>query len=218
MANGNHKKNIDAFLASAEFVKWARSRVHGVEIPRPNLRKRLSGASFGISMDLCDSVLSLSMNGSKTGAFVLLRSSLENYYRGLWFAYVASEDDMRKFLNGKLSNTLKVLIRKIRMADIPSLDSKDLIGLEEKVSVLDDLAHGGVKAIVSRNPGGYEVGDTRMTDKDLLILLSTSCSTIWLCLEHVVRFSFEDEASAELCRKEGSALFQRLLEILKKGN
>ncbi|SBT16604.1 hypothetical protein MGA5115_00685 [Marinomonas gallaica] len=219
MTSEIYKKNESSILAAVVFVEWAKNRIHRIEVPNPNLRKRLSWTSFGISIDLCDSIQVLCMSGSKTGAFVLLRSSLENYYRGLWIAYVANEETMKRILEGRETKTLKNLIKIVRAADIPSIETDDLIGLENKVSILDDLAHGGTKAINSRNPGGYEVGSSGMNKNDIFVLLSMSCSTIWLCVEHIIRVSFENEADASLCREEGSILFKKLMDTFEiEGN
>lgn len=67
----------------------------------------------------------------------------------------------------------------------------------------------------SRNLGGYEVGSSEMSENDLLILLSMSCTTIWLCLENITRTSFENEIEANQCREEGSKLFKKLLDSFK---
>lgn len=215
MSSNNFRNNNDSKFAAAEFLVWAKNRLHRVAVPNPNLRKRLSGASFVTSIDLCGAIQILCLNGSKTGAFVLLRSALENYYRGLWFAYVADEGNMSRFLAGRESNTLKNLIKKVRDAKIASIDPEALAGLENKVSLLDDLAHGGIRAMNSRNLGGYEVGSSEMSENDLLILLSMSCTTIWLCLENITRTSFENEIEANQCREEGSKLFKILLDSFK---
>lgn len=213
------KKSVNynnSILAATTFVTWAESKIHRRVVPNSDMHKRLCAASFGISIDVCSAIQVLCIHGSKTGAFVLLGGALENYYRGLWLAYIADAKEIEEVLLGKKSKTLKNLIRKVREANIPSMKQEDLAGLEKGVSLLDDWAHGGAHAIRSRNPGGDVIGSSKMSMKDIMILLSLSCTTIWLCVENVVRASFEGETEAELCRQEGTALFEKLIEAFKR--
>lgn len=143
-----------------------------------------------------------------------MRGALENCYRGLWLAYIADDKEMEEVLSGRKSKTLKNLIRKVREANIPSIKPENLAGLEKGISILDDWAHGGTRAIRSRNPGGDVVGSSKMSMSDIMILLSLSCTTIWLCVENLVRVSFGG-GEAELCRHEGTTLFEKLIETFK---
>lgn len=43
----------NSILAATKFVTWAESKIHKRSVPNPDMRKRLSGASLGISIDVC---------------------------------------------------------------------------------------------------------------------------------------------------------------------
>jgi len=206
-ADEDEVKYRNAVARLPEISKWATSIVHGVEVPRPNLRKRLASASLCLALDLHDSMSALAVIGSRSAIHVLARSVVENYARGFWIACVASQNEIERFVAPKnkgnvqpLTMSLKPLLKSIHAS---KRGEQSRLGIDTSNSAsLDSFAHGDLGLMILRNISGYEVGaasTTVLTYQMLIIGVTIAIS----CVETYVREILDDE--------------QRSLEVFKAG-
>ncbi|MCA8275047.1 hypothetical protein LGN17_21410 [Burkholderia sp. AU30280] len=206
-------KYRNAAARAPEIAVWARSFIHGIEVPKPNLRKRLAGSSLALALDLHDSMCALAAIGSRSAIHVLARSVVENYARGFWLACVATPHEIDRFVAPKrggsverLALTLKPLLKRIHAA---KKGEQSRLGIDtENAHVLDSLAHGDLGLMNLRNISGYEVGSSSTTALTYAMLL-TGATIAVSCAETFVREILDDEPRSLKVFEDGGILIKK---------
>jgi hypothetical protein len=212
-ADEDEVKYRNAVARMPEISKWAASIVHGVEVPRPNLRKRLAGSSLCLALDLFDSMSALALIGSRSAIHVLARSVVENYARGFWIACVASQNEIERFMAPKskgkvqpLTTSLKPLLKSIHAS---KRGEQSRLGIDTGNSaLLDSFAHGDLRLMILRNVSGYEIGAASTTVLTYLTLMLGVTIAV-SCVETFVREILDDEQRSLEEFKAGGILFSK---------
>ena len=105
-------------------------------------RGKISGAYFMIALDHHSAIVLLVANGMKSAAFSLTRSVWEAYWRGLWALYLATEDDLNRFIQDRGDPKADTTVRRL-IKELPAPQAKELKVLHSAKSALDGYAHGG---------------------------------------------------------------------------
>lgn len=188
---------------------WAGSIIHKVEVPEPNLRKRLAGGSLALSLDLYGSMCCLASLEGKSGVYVLARSVIENYARGFWLACIAKTDEIDKYSKRRMTLTLKPLLRTIRTSQFAA---QSRLGIDEKdAGVFDSLTHGDIGHMLLRNINGAQIGTTtdHTASAGMLFIGATIAVS---CVENYVREILDDKIRSEKLFKEGMILVAHMAE------
>tara|TARA_R110000765_G_C18740854_1_gene586657 strand:- start:118 stop:723 length:606 start_codon:yes stop_codon:yes gene_type:complete len=153
-----------------QLSNWFSDNVDGLSII-PGHNNKLAAACFSLVLDHHMAVIILIENGRYSSAAALMRVHFDTYVRGCWLAFIADENAVRRFEEGK-PPFMSVMIRALETHD--AFNSGVLWNVKERTwSILSDFAHSGIEQI-SRNLNGTFIDHNYSLQEIAEILRQTS--------------------------------------------
>lgn len=182
--------------------------MHGVEVPRPDLRKRLASASLALAIDLFDNMCCLALHDGLSGVHVLARSVIESYLRGIWLTHVADTGTVERYASRRYSITLKPLLRALRnTGDGPA----DGFGISENhAAILDSLTHGDMRSMRLRGINEYDMGSHHGLNSAIALIVFGAQISV-LSAGAFVRDVLDEKTRSEKVYEEGQQLVALLV-------
>ncbi|MGE7955833.1 DUF6988 family protein [Pseudomonas sp. NPDC089530] len=184
-------------------LEWTLAKVVGKVVDKSSLRQHLAGHSFHLAIDLIGGVRTLVLEKQRSASFVLMRSIVENSLRGFWFSYVATDEQIKQYSVGRMTNTTKAIAAEIQKKGFEK-DCK--FALSHPVFThLDQLTHGGVEHLALRDEesASRKIGPVQLSG---LMLILCSSYLIFL-VDYILRVVHEDLVGADFAYKEGCELY-----------
>jgi hypothetical protein len=191
-----------AYRLLVRTLEWALSKVVGKVVHKSNLRQYLSGLAFHLAIDLIGGVRTLVLEKQRSASFVLMRSIVENSLREFWFSYVATDEQIKQYSVGRMTNTTKAIAAEIQKKGFEK-DCK--FALSHPVFThLDQLTHGGLGHLVLRDEENKsrKIGPVQLSG--LMLILCSSYLTF--LVDYILRVVHEDFEGADSAYKEGCEL------------
>jgi len=97
---------------SEKLIQWIDSKINGLEFISDD-RSRIVAGCFDIALEHQKAIILLLARQMYGSAFSLLRLLFEAYVRGLWLQHCANENEIKRFMRGKVDKTFANLIKDI---------------------------------------------------------------------------------------------------------
>lgn len=141
-------------------VTWVMQHVQGQQL-QSTTRNRLAAAAYGLALEHQRGMMVLIEAKAYGSVLALLRPAVEGFALGYWLLYQADEAQLTTFAEGKSTQTLDVLLR--RISDEHSSGPRKG-QMQQLVKRLNAFTHGGIEHLVMRQGPGvvgprYEVED-----------------------------------------------------------
>jgi len=143
----------EAYRRAKGVVEWAMQNVQGFALDS-TIRNRLAAAAYGLALEHHRGMTVLVEAQAYGSALALLRSAVESFARGYWLLYQVDQDQLSKFLEGRMTLTLDTLLRRIAEDGSPGPKKAQL---QQLASRLNALTHGSLEHLMMRQ-GRSDVG------------------------------------------------------------
>lgn len=189
---------IEKIKRSEAFIQWLDKKINGLAI-NSDSRTRISATCFQISREHHKAIVLLISHKLIGSAFSLLRLLFEAYIRGVWLGRCATEDELEKYKNDKLSKKFETLIKEIEQID----------GFEQGVlseakrinwSAFNSFTHSGFFQIVRSNTP--ETIEPNYDEEEILGALGYADAVALLSALQIAFFAGNEEFIKELAEKE----------------
>lgn len=150
-----------AYRHAKDTMVWAMRHVQNQQL-QSTIRNRLAAAAYGLALEHQRGMTVLVEAKAYGSALALLRPAVEGFALGYWLLYQADEAQLTAFAEGKSTQTLDPLLRRIadEHASGPRKDQ-----MQQLVKRLNPFTHGGIEHLVMRQ--GPDVVGPRYDVEDM---------------------------------------------------
>jgi hypothetical protein len=159
MELSEHQDVVAEIEKAKEWVRRSRELTDNLQFDS-SMRSRIAAALFLISLEHQVGILSLMVGGMYAPAKALVRSQIDAHLRGVWFLYMASDEQIREFSEKPYVKDVPPTGYEKLWTDLETVDhyGPGLVAtLKKLIKTLHDFTHGGkyaVSAYVSRDEIG----------------------------------------------------------------
>jgi hypothetical protein len=134
-----------AFQRSTELSDWLSSVLHEQGTVEEGRRERIALVYVSLALDHREAFRLLLEQGARATAMAVTRPILEAYVRGLWAFHLASEDQMKNFLEDRYDPSVERVFQGLKKLTQPHGQVFEI--LRNHYGTLCDYAHGGPRQV-----------------------------------------------------------------------